>query len=156
MLQGEVSQTVILGGTSDISQFWVVLRDEPIQYPDKNPILGRYLGPEIDVGPKITAKIMRVNGEVLHQSTYRGLKEEEWTNQSRIQLRKESDSNIKDRYGPDISPGNFPDINWRVHPCMRCMRNIPQMCRVVWQAGVRMMRPTLWIMYWTTGFQLLK
>ena len=73
-----------MGGTSDISQFWVMFRDEPIQYPDENPILGRYLGPEIDVGPEMTAKIMRVNGEVLHQSTYRGLKEEEWTNQSRI------------------------------------------------------------------------
>ena len=38
MLQGEVSETVILGGTSDISQFcdhlfyvWVMFRKEPVQ-----------------------------------------------------------------------------------------------------------------------------
>ena len=59
----------------------------------------------------MTANIIRVNGEVFHQSTYCGLKEDEWTNQSHIWLRKKFDSIIKDRYGPDISPDNFPDIN---------------------------------------------
>ena len=41
MLQGEVAETLMLGGTSDISQFcehgfydWVIFSDEPIQYPD--------------------------------------------------------------------------------------------------------------------------
>ena len=52
MLQGEFPDTVMLGGASDISQFcghgfykWVMFRDDPVQYPDKNPVLGRYLGP---------------------------------------------------------------------------------------------------------------
>ena len=50
MLQGEVPETLMLGGTSDISQFWehgfydwVMFRDEPIQYPDENLVLGIYL-----------------------------------------------------------------------------------------------------------------
>ena len=41
MLQGELPETVMLSGTSDISQFcehglfdWVMFRDDPIQYPD--------------------------------------------------------------------------------------------------------------------------
>ena len=70
MLQGEVPETVILGGTSDISQLcehgfydWVMFRDEPIQYPDENPVLGRYLGTAIDVGPEMTDNIMKANGE---------------------------------------------------------------------------------------------
>ena len=52
ILPGEFPDTVMLGGTSDISQFcehgfyeWVMFRDDPVQYPDKNPVLGRYLGP---------------------------------------------------------------------------------------------------------------
>ena len=69
------------GGTSDISQLceqgfydWFVFRDEPIQYPDENPVLGRYLGPANDIGLAMTANIIKLNGEHLHCSTYRGLK----------------------------------------------------------------------------------
>ena len=61
----------MLGGGFDIIKlfkpgfyYWVIFRDYPIQYPDKNPVLGRYLGPAIDVVPKMTAKIMKVNGEM--------------------------------------------------------------------------------------------
>ena len=64
----------MLGGTYYISQFrehgfydWVKFTDNPIQCPYKNPVLGRYLGPAIGVGPEMTAKIMRVNGEVVHK-----------------------------------------------------------------------------------------
>ena len=49
MLQWEFPETVMLGGTSDIIQFyengfydWVMFRDEPIQYLENNPMLGRY------------------------------------------------------------------------------------------------------------------
>ena len=65
MLQGGVPETVMLGVTSYISQFfehrlyyWVMFRYKPIQCPDENPVLDRYLGPAIDVGPSITDKIM--------------------------------------------------------------------------------------------------
>ena len=43
-----------------------MFRDDPIQYPDENPVLGRYLGPEIDFGPAIMAKIVKSNGKVVH------------------------------------------------------------------------------------------
>ena len=83
MLQGEFPETVMLDGTYDISQLckhgfynWVMFRDEPIQYPDKNPVLGWYLGPAINIGPEMKEKIMRENGEVVHLSTYCGQKED--------------------------------------------------------------------------------
>ena len=76
MLRGVVTEIAILGGTSNISQFfkynfydWVMFRDKLIENPDKNTVVGRYLGAEIDVGPEMRANIMRVNGEVVHWST---------------------------------------------------------------------------------------
>ena len=82
MLQGETPETVMSGDTLDISQFcelgfyeWIMFREEPdhAQFPADNPILGRYLGPAIDVGPAMTAKILKSNGEVIFRSTYRAL-----------------------------------------------------------------------------------
>ena len=65
-LQGEVPETMMFGGTSYVIQLcehgfydWVMFRDELILYPDKNLLLGRYLGPAINVGPEMTAKIMK-------------------------------------------------------------------------------------------------
>ena len=79
--QRKVPETVMLGGTSNNSQFCehrfyglVMFREEPIQYPDENLVLGRYLGPAIDVGLEITAKIMKAKREVTHHSTYFFLK----------------------------------------------------------------------------------
>ena len=82
MLQGETPETVMSGETSDISQFcelgfyeWIMFREEPdhAQFPVDSPILGRYLGPAINVGPVMTAKILKSNGEVIFRSTYRAL-----------------------------------------------------------------------------------
>ena len=69
MLSGEVPETIMSGETSDISQFcefeWyerVKFRDVAIQFPDDSLVLGRYLGPSIDVGPALAAKILKQNG----------------------------------------------------------------------------------------------
>ena len=47
-------------------------------YPDDHFELGRYLGPSIDIGPALTAKIIKENGQVLYRSVYRALVQEEW------------------------------------------------------------------------------
>ena len=59
----------------DISQFcelewfkWVMFQDETAPFPDDVLKLGHYLGPSIDVGPAMTAKILTENGQVLHRS----------------------------------------------------------------------------------------
>ena len=85
-LQGETPQTIMSGKTADISQFcelsfyeWVMYREESklVAFPDENPALGRYLGVAIDVGPAMTAKILKANGQVIYRSTYQGLTESE-------------------------------------------------------------------------------
>ena len=45
--------------------------DETAPFLDDMLILGHYLGPSIDVGPGIMAKILKQNEQVLHRSTYR-------------------------------------------------------------------------------------
>ena len=71
ILQGKVPETLMSGETSDISQFcefafydWIMFRDQPVAFPDDNPVLGRYLGPAIDVGPALTAKILEQMGRL--------------------------------------------------------------------------------------------
>lgn len=119
MLLGETPETVMSGETSDISQFcelafyeWIMFREEPdhAQFPADNPILGRYLGPAIDVGPAMTAKILKSNGEVIFRSTYRALTDVEVASVVHIALREAFDEAIEDRYGADCHPDNFPDI----------------------------------------------
>ena len=67
----------------------------------------------------MTPKIMKVNGEVLHPSTYCGLKEDEWKNQAHIYLSKEFGSNIKDRFGLDVSLDYSPGINLEDYTLVR-------------------------------------
>ena len=59
----------MLGSTVNISnlcQFgwfdWVMFRDSVSTFPDYTHILGRYLGPAIDVGSALSAKIIKRNG----------------------------------------------------------------------------------------------
>ena len=59
----------------------------------------------------MTAKIMKANSETVHRSTYRGLEEDEKSNQAHISLRKELNNSIRDRSGLEILPHNFPDVN---------------------------------------------
>ena len=119
-------------------------------------MVGKYLGPEIDVDPAITANIMNENGEVVHRSTYHGLKEDEWTNKDHILLRKEFDKKIKHRFGRDIYPDNFPEVNLEDTPLYDMYEYDPQMWRVVWQATLKMMRTLIWILYCTVRSKCLR
>ena len=51
--------------------------DETTLFSDDVQKLGHYLGPSIDVGPAMTAKILRKNGQVLYRSTYQSLTTDE-------------------------------------------------------------------------------
>ena len=105
------------GKTAGISQFcelifykWVMFCNEPVAFPDENPVLGRFLGIAIDVGPAMTARILKQNGEVIYQSTYRGLTDAEVANQAHIALQEEFDENIGHEFGADCKPKDFPDV----------------------------------------------
>ena len=106
------------GKTPDISQFcefafydWVMFGNDPIAFPNENPVLGCYLEPATDVGLALTAKILKANGEVVHQSMYRALTPEEVENATHVCQRIEFDVSIMDCYGPRSSPGDFPDLD---------------------------------------------
>ena len=76
-LDKEVQETVMSDEASYINQFcklecfeWVIFHDETAPSPDDVQKLGCYLGPSIDVGPTMTAKIFMENRQVLHRSMY--------------------------------------------------------------------------------------
>ena len=68
----------MMGDTADISiiadhawYYWIKFYD-PVgkQFPGEKIYTGRYLGPDIDVDPYLTTKILNSNGEVVNFSTY--------------------------------------------------------------------------------------
>ena len=77
-LDGMTPKTQMSGETSDISTFcefgwyqWVYFRDTSVDFPGNTLVIGRYCGPSIDVGPALTAKILRKNWQQVHSYTYR-------------------------------------------------------------------------------------
>ena len=60
--------------------------------PGEKLVLGRYCGPSIDVGPALTAKIPRNNGQQIHRYTYRVLTPYELVNPDEIKARDKFDT----------------------------------------------------------------
>lgn len=54
-----------------------MFRDTSVTYPDDAMVLGRDLGPAIDVGPAMTRKVLKANGQVVYRSTVRSLTPDE-------------------------------------------------------------------------------
>jgi len=54
--------------------------DVKTQIPQPRERYGRWLGPSLDIGPAMTAKILKENGQVLDLSTYQPLNEIELFN----------------------------------------------------------------------------
>ena len=85
ILDDEVPEMLMTGQAADISHIceyawfdWVMFCDGPhLSYPDNNLVLVQYLGPTLDVGPAMCAKILKNNGKVMPRSTLRTLTREE-------------------------------------------------------------------------------
>ena len=85
ILDGEVPEMLMNGQADDISHIceydwfdWLMFRDGPhVSYPGDNLVLGRYLGPTLDVGPAMCAKILKNNGKVVPRSTLHTLTRED-------------------------------------------------------------------------------
>ena len=114
-MQSASSQRV-LGMTPDISPFaefgwyqWVMFNDSQAAYPDDKLVLGRYLGPSFDVGPAMTAKILKANGQVVTRTTLRGLTEEEQLSDEHKKLREDFDTNIKAKLGERVKSSSIPE-----------------------------------------------
>jgi hypothetical protein len=84
MTTGQVPETIMNRNTANISHIaefgwynWVMFRDNKPSYPDDKLILGRYLGPAIDTGSTLMAKILKSNGVFVCRSTLQHLFDEE-------------------------------------------------------------------------------
>jgi hypothetical protein len=111
---GEVPETIMKGGTADISQIcefgwydWVMFRDTIAAFPDDKLVLGRYLGPATDVGSAMTAKILKQNGQFVCRSTLRHISIEELACPVHAAARTHFDNMIVERIGPNSTPGDF-------------------------------------------------
>ena len=89
-----VPETIVSGETADISPFalfkwyeWVLFRDTSVSYPNDTTVLGRELGPAIDIGPAMTRKALKQNGRVVYRSTVRALTPDEMTDETKKKKR---------------------------------------------------------------------
>jgi hypothetical protein len=74
-------------------------------------ILGQYLGQSIDVGPAMTAKILKENGQYVHQTTLRALTADELASPEEIKEREQFDTSITTKLGPSSTINDFKDNN---------------------------------------------
>lgn len=109
-LEGQVPETIISGQTADISPFvelawydWVYWWSTNSSYPNLKEVLGRWLRSSIDIGPAMTAKILKSNGQVVHLSTYCPLTESEQQDHEEIKRRDQFDKDVEKRLGSAIS-----------------------------------------------------
>jgi hypothetical protein len=103
------------GNTTDISHIaefgWydgVMFCDNKPSYPDDKLILGHYLGPVIDTGLALTAKILKSNGVFVCRSTLFHLTDEELNSSVHKEMRRKFDESIEHHLGPMALPQDFP------------------------------------------------
>ena len=77
-------------------------------------MLDRYLGVALDVRMTMTAKILKSNCEIVYQSTYCGLNDNDNDNElkilAHIALCEEFDKNIEQKWGANCILEKFPDV----------------------------------------------
>jgi len=95
-LAGQVAETMVSGETANISSIaefkgyeWVMFRDTSISFPDSKMVLGRDLGPALDIGPAMTRKVIKRNREIVFRSTVRSLTPDEIADPVRVKEREE-------------------------------------------------------------------
>ena len=109
-LEGQVPETMVSGQIPDISLFaafrwyeWVMFRDTIASYPEDKMVLGRDLGPALDIGPSMTRKLLKKNGMVVYQSTVQPLTPDEMADLVRINERQEFDAAIAAALGKPLT-----------------------------------------------------
>jgi hypothetical protein len=95
-LAGQVPKTMVSGETANISSItelkwyeWVMFRDTSISSPDAKMVLGHDLGPALGIGPAMTRKVIKRNGEIVFRSTVRSLTPDEMAGPVRVKEREE-------------------------------------------------------------------
>ena len=113
-LNGQVPETMVNGETpaiTTIAEFgwceWVKFRDTAISFPEDPIVLGRDLGPAIDIGPAYTRKILKANGQVVYTSTVRSVTPDELKHPDKEKARARFDEAILEKLG---EPTTWQDL----------------------------------------------
>ncbi|KAI2510101.1 Reverse transcriptase (RNA-dependent DNA polymerase) [Fragilaria crotonensis] len=113
-LEGQVPETVVRGDTADISALalfgwfeWVMFRDTSATYPDDKMILGRDLGPAVDIGPAMTRKVIKANGQVVYRSTVRSLTADELSDETHKSEREKFTNSLNKALGDSFKFEDF-------------------------------------------------
>jgi hypothetical protein len=114
---GEVPETIMKGGTADITQIckfacydWVMFPDivDTIAFFDDKLTLCRYLEPATDIGLALTAKILKQSGQYVCRSTLRHLTPDETLCMVQIAAQLHFDNMVTKHIGRKSIPGDFP------------------------------------------------
>jgi hypothetical protein len=115
MTNGQVPETIMKGTTANISHIaefgwydWVMFRDNVPTYPNDKVVLGHYLGPAINMGSALTAKILKDNGQFVCCSTLRHLTQQELNCSVHTATRLCFDESVKTHLGPSATAADFP------------------------------------------------
>jgi hypothetical protein len=115
MTVGQVPETIMTGNTADFSHIaefgwydWVMFCDNKPSFPDDKLILGHYLGPTIDTGSALTAKILKSNGVFVCRCNLRHLTDEELDSSVHKDMRRKYDESIEHHLGPVALLQDFP------------------------------------------------
>ena len=121
-LDGMTPETNMSEEKSDINTFfefrwyqWVYFRDTYVTFPRDMVALGSSYGPNIDVGPALTAKILRNNGQQVHRSTYRALPPDELVNPDEMKACDEFDTVVGEKLCPAASAEAFESDRILLH-----------------------------------------
>ena len=117
-LQGQVPETLLSGQTADISPFiehgwydWVKFYDTTAGYPEPREVYGRWLGPAVDVGPAMTSKVLKINGQEVCTSTCRAITDDEVNSETEKKQREEFDEKIKEWLGAPLDEQVLAEID---------------------------------------------
>jgi hypothetical protein len=105
------------GNPADISHIaefgwydWVMFCDNEPSFPDDKHILGHYLGPAIDTGSALTAKILKSDGVFVCRSTLGHLTDEELDSPVHKDMRCKFDESIPATATSSLrAPRELPD-----------------------------------------------
>ena len=81
-----------------------MFQDETAPFPDDVLKLGHYLGPSIDIGPAMAAKILTEHGQVLHSSTYRPLTMDEISDKDGSDAWEQFMVRVYEKFGSQVLP----------------------------------------------------
>ena len=79
--------------------------------PEPREVLGRWLGPAINIGPTMMSKILKENGQVIYSSTYHVITDDEMQDPKEKAQCEKFNANIARRLGKPLTPKEPKEID---------------------------------------------